>query len=286
MGQVICFKRPVTDNPASQTSDQEAAMDEASLKYEIKGSVAWLTLNRPKVMNALNLEIITALEKQLPAIARDESIRILVITGSGSAFCAGADLREVLAGNELPPGEPDFLDRASHIFDLLRDYSKPVIAALNGVTLAGGLELAMCCDIVLAAEQAQLGDAHANFGVYPGAGGAAVLPRLVPQNVAKYLLFTGKTLSAAEMKTYGFVNEVHSSDQLQDATQKLAEDIGGKSPIALQRMKIVVNQSLDKTRDAALEHEQVMLRKHMRSSDMVEGLKAFKEQRKPSFRGR
>ena len=168
----------------------------------------------------------------------------------------------------------------------LRDFPKPVIAALNGITMAGGLELAMCCDIVLASQQAKIGDAHANFGVYPGAGGAAVLPRLIPQNVAKYLLFTGKTLSADEMKTYGLVNEVVPADELDEAVAELAKLIASKSPIALRRMKEVANGSLDKSRDAALEHEQVLFRKHQRSHDMAEGLRAFSEKRSPEFKGR
>jgi enoyl-CoA hydratase/carnithine racemase len=144
----------------------------------------------------------------------------------------------------------------------------------------------MCADIVVAAESAVIGDAHANFGVYPGAGGAALLPRIIPHNVAKYLLFTGETLSAQEMKTYGFVNVVTNDDELQDKTQKLALKIASKSPIALRRMKEVANQALDKSRDAALEHEQVLLRKHMRSYDFTEGLTAFSEKRKPQFIGK
>jgi enoyl-CoA hydratase/carnithine racemase len=171
------------------------------------------------------------------------------------------------------------------VFRTLRDYPKPVIAVLNGLTLAGGLETAMCADIVVASQEAKIGDAHANLGVYPGGGGAAVLPRLVPQNVAKYLLFTGETLSAQEMHEYGFVNEV-PADQLVDSTQKLAELIAQKSPLALRGMKEVANASLDTSRDAALQHEQVMVRKHMRSHDMAEGLSAFVEKRAPEFQGR
>lgn len=262
-------------------------MSNASLLYETRGPVAWLTMNRPKAMNSINLEMIAIYEQLLPKIAVDDSICVLAITGNGPAFCAGADLKEVLASRDLPPGEPDFLDRVcDNVMTVLRDFPKPVIAALNGITMAGGLETAMCADIVLASEEANIGDAHANFGVYPGAGGAAVLPRLVPQNVAKYLLFTGKTLSAREMQNYGFVNEVVPAEQLADATQKLAELIAEKSPIALRRMKVVANASLDKSRDEALEHEQVMLRRHERSFDMAEGLSAFTEKRKPEFKGR
>ena len=262
-------------------------MSDAALLYETRGPVAWLTLNRPKAMNSINLEMIGLYEEYLPKIAADDSIRVLVITGNGPAFCAGADLKEVLASAQLPPGEADLLDRVcENVLNVLRDFPKPVIAALNGITMAGGLETAMCADIVIAAEEAKIGDGHANFGVFPGAGGAAVLPRLVPHNVAKYLLMTGKTLSAKEMQNYGFVNEVVPADQLIDAAQQLAAAIAQKSPIALQRMKEVANASMDKSRDAALEHEQVLLRKHQRSYDMAEGLKAFAEKRAPEFEGR
>ncbi|HDY82019.1 MAG: enoyl-CoA hydratase/isomerase family protein [Gammaproteobacteria bacterium] len=262
-------------------------MSNEDLIYTQKGATAWLTLNRPKAMNSLSLSIVGRMEELLPQIAADDSVRVVVLTGAGSAFCAGADLKEVLAGKDLPPGEPDMLDRMCYnVMKPLRDFPKPVIAALNGITMAGGLELVMCCDIVLASEDARIGDAHANFGVYPGAGGAAVLPRLIPHNVAKYLLFTGKTLSAAEMKGYGLVNEVVPADQLEQATTDLAELIASKSPIALQRMKEVANASLDKSRDAALEHEQVLFRMHERSYDMAEGLRAFSEKRTPKFQGR
>lgn len=256
------------------------------LLLNIDGPIARLILNRPKAMNALNLVILAQLQQRLAELADDESVRVLVLTGNGPAFCAGADLKEVLAGAELPPGEQDFLDRASDIFNTLREFPKPVIAALNGVTMAGGLELAMCADIVLAAQSARIGDAHANFGVYPGAGGAAVLPRLVPLNVAMYLLFTGKTLSATEMKQYGFVNEVYPDQELAAAIDELAQLIAAKSPAALRRMKAVARHAADKPRADALLHEQVMLRQHQRSWDMQEGLRAFSEKRTPEFRGR
>ena len=261
-------------------------MKEKALLFETRGPVAWLTLNRPEAMNSINLQMVDLFEEYLPKIALDDAIRVLVLTGSGRAFCAGADLKEVLESANGDLGVPDFLDRvADNVWALLRDFPKPVIVALNGLTLAGGLETAMCADIVIAAETAKIGDAHANFGVYPGGGGAAVLPRLVPHNVAKYLLFTGETLTAKEMQAYGFVNQVLSHDVLIESVQQLAERISQNSPLALRRMKEVANATLDKSRDEALQHEQVMLRKHQRSFDMDEGLRAFAEKRKPNFKG-
>ncbi len=256
--------------------------DTVELKF--RGPVAWLALNRPDVMNALNFSMIEQLESHLADLASDSDIRVVVITGRGKAFCAGADLNDS-AGKEQAPGEPDFIDRAEEIFSELRAFPKPTIVALNGLALAGGLELAMCCDLIVAAESAKVGDAHANFGVFPGAGGASVLPRLIPLNVAKYLLFTGEFLPADQMMKYGLINQVVADDQLQDAIQQLAEKIAEKSPASLRRMKAVANASQDKTLGDALVHEKHEFRKHERSYDMAEGLSAFVEKRKPKFKG-
>jgi enoyl-CoA hydratase/carnithine racemase len=261
-------------------------MSQDELLFETLGPVARLTLNRPKAMNALNLATLIKLERRLGEISSNDALRVVVLTGNGDAFCVGADLKEVLAGAQLGPGESDFLDRANVVFGALRDFPKPVIAALNGATMAGGLELAMCADIVVAAENATLADAHANYGVYPGAGGAAILPRLIPQNLAMYLLLTGKSLSATEMKACGLISEIHPVEGLADAALTLAKHIANKSPIALRRMKEVARASADKSRDDALLHEQVMLRQHMRSFDFHEGLQAFAEKRAPQFQGR
>lgn len=265
----------MTSNPTEQV-----------VLFETIGAVARLTLNRPEAMNSLNLAMQAELKRYLEQIAARDDLRVVVLTGRGAAFCAGADLKEVLAGQSLPAGEADFLDQASRVFGLLRSFPKPVIAALNGVTMAGGQELAMCADLIVAAQSATIADAHANFGVYPGAGGAAILPRLIPLNMAMYLLFTGKSLSAAEMKACGLVSEVHPDEQLADAALALAQQIATKSPIALRRMKEVARSSADKSREDALLHEQVMLRQHLRSADMQEGLRAFAEKRSPNFVGK
>lgn len=259
-------------------------MDE--LLVETFGPVVRVTLNRPDAMNALTTNMLATFESALERLARDDSVRVLVMTGAGRAFCAGADLKGFDEGQAIAYGERDFLDRASDLFNQLRAFPKPVIAALNGITLAGGLELAMCADLILASETARIGDGHANFGVFPGGGGASVLPRRIPRNMALYLLFTGKTLTAQQMHAYGLVCEVHPADGLADATMALATLVAAKSPVGLRRMKAVARDASDKAEADALLHEQVLLRQHARSADMREGLAAFVEKRPPSFQGR
>jgi enoyl-CoA hydratase/carnithine racemase len=152
--------------------------------------------------------------------------------------------------------------------------------------MAGGLELAMCADIIVAAQGARIGDGHANYGVFPGGGGASVLPRLLPLPVAMYLLLSGRTLTAERLHALGLVCELHPPEQLQAAALELAQELARRSPAGLRRMKAVARHAVDKSRDDALLHEQVMMREHLRSHDMAEGLSAFNERREPRFVGR
>ncbi|WP_349604800.1 enoyl-CoA hydratase/isomerase family protein [Cupriavidus sp. DF5525] len=251
--------------------------------HELRGAVGWLTLDRPSAMNSLSRELMRGLDAQLRCWRDDPAVRAVVLTANGRAFCAGADLKEVSA--PVAPGEPDFIDVATAFFSTLRAFPKPVIAAVNGLAVAGGLELVLACDLVVAAESARLGDAHANFGVFPGAGGAAVLPRKVPANVARYLLFTGRTFTAAQMERYGLVNEVVPDDELAGHVQALAEELAARSPLVLARMKRVAAEAADKSVADALRHELLEFRDHQRSYDMQEGLCAFAEKRAPVFKG-
>ncbi|MBI4766784.1 MAG: enoyl-CoA hydratase/isomerase family protein [Deltaproteobacteria bacterium] len=254
--------------------------------YEKRRQAGWITLNRGKDMNSLSGLMLTELTEVLVVAEKDDEVRVLVLTGKGKAFCAGADLKEVLAGFGQKKGTaPDFLDKAQVAMNKLRHFSKPVIGALNGLTLAGGLELAMCCDVIIAAESAKIGDAHSNYGLFPGGGGAAILSRKIGLNRAKYLSFTGDIISASEMMEYGFINLVVPDGELEKTVETLIKKLAAKSPLGLKLMKQVANQSLDQTVEAALQIELLTLREYMRSYDVEEGLKAFQEKRKPEFKG-
>jgi enoyl-CoA hydratase/carnithine racemase len=253
---------------------------------ERRGAGAWITLNRPDALNALSFALMRELGDALALARSDDAVRALVITGTGRAFCAGADLKEVAETQaHAKPGDPDFLDVVQAVFGELRTFPKPVIAAVNGLAVAGGMELVMACDLVFAGESARLGDAHSNFGVFPGAGGAALMSRRIGLNRAKYLLFTGEHLSAREMMDMGLVNRVTPDAELVSAVEAFVEKLAQKSPVVLRRMKAVANRSMDQSQQAALTDEMLNLRDHSRSYDMQEGLAAFREKRKPVFKG-
>ncbi|MCV2890903.1 enoyl-CoA hydratase/isomerase family protein [Ruegeria aquimaris] len=267
-------------------NSQELRMSEAeqTLFVERVDRTEWISFQRTEQLNAMSTQMLRQMAAALESALADDAVRTIVLTGSGRAFCAGADLKEV-AGAKHAPGEPDLLDLVDHTFGLMRHGPKPVIAAVNGLAMAGGLEMVMACDLVFAAESAQLGDAHSNFGVFPGAGGAAILPRRIGLNRAKYLLFSGENVSAQDMMDWGLVNKVVADEDLREAVQSFTNRLADKSPSVLRRMKTVANRSLDVDETAALTEEMLNLRAHMRSWDMHEGLSAFNEKRKPQFRG-
>ncbi|WHY89835.1 enoyl-CoA hydratase/isomerase family protein [Neobacillus cucumis] len=261
-------------------------MDFQTIQYERRGAGAWIFLNMPKKMNSISTQMLLELESVLNECKADCNIKAIVVSGKGDAFCAGADLKNVLSSLENPePSKRDFLDLFSDVGELIRTLTKPVIAAVNGLALAGGLELILCCDIVFAAESAKMGDAHSNFGVFPGAGGAAVLPRKIGLNRAKHLLFSGEFMPASEFERFGLVNKVVPANELIETVTNYVEMLATKSPLVLRRMKEVANASIDQTQEAALRHEILNLRQHVRSYDLAEGLRAFAEKRTPEFKG-
>lgn len=261
-------------------------MSYTDITFDRRGPVAWITLNRPAALNAITCVMAEELLDALERMAAASELRALVITGAGGkAFCVGADLKEISTWLEeaIMPGKADFLDQLTKVFGVLRAIPVPVIAAVNGIAVAGGLEIVMACDLVIAADKATFGDAHSNFGLFPGAGGAAVLPRKIGINRAKYLLFTGEVVSAQQMMAFGIVNEVVSGAALVAVAQALGERLAAKSGVVLAKMKALVNRALDQSEAAALRDEMLALREHLRSVDVREGLAAFAEKRNPEF---
>ncbi|WP_326537424.1 enoyl-CoA hydratase/isomerase family protein [Pseudorhodoferax sp.] len=253
-----------------------------------RGAALWLTLNRPAAFNSLTPGIVALLDQGLARAAADPGVRAVVLTGAGRAFCAGADLKSANAAaspEELDRFARDFIASVLALTQRMERFPKPIIAAVNGIAVAGGLELILACDIVVAARSARLGDAHANYGLLPGAGSSARLPAKIGLNRASYLMFTGEAVEAERLLAWGLVNEVVPDDGLQAAVDAVVEKIAAKSPIGLDRMKRLMRDSIDQPLDTALQAEQVMSALHLHAWDRREGVQAFTEKRPPRFRG-
>lgn len=249
----------------------------------------WITLNRPEKMNSISPAMLDELEAVMAGLAGRQSLRALVFTGSGRGFCAGVDLKAAQArvqGADGPAANAAFLERLRGVFMQVERFPRPVIAAVNGLALAGGLELVLCCDLVLAAESAKLGDAHANYGLVPGGGSSVRLPRKIGPNRAKYLIYSGDFLPAATLAEWGLVHRVVPDKDLAAATAELIERLAGRSPLGLARMKRMVDDGLEQSLEAALSYELALNALHARSEDRAEGLAAFNEKRQPRFTGR
>lgn len=262
-------------------------MSKDPVSVHVENAVAWIKLNRPDQLNALSPEVISGLVTALDTIERDEGVRVVVITGEGRAFSAGGDLKGFL--KRLESGEyrefAQQLRRSMDIFLRIERMPKPVIAAVNGVAVAGGLELILCCDIVIAADTA-LGDGHLKYGVLPGSGSSVRLPRKLPVNIAKRLLLTGELVPAAQLMQWGLVNEVVPVSDLQDTVSALAQQMARLSPLGLAWVKELVADGLEQPLDAALRSEITTFEAYIRSSDFLEGMKAFSEKRQPRFTGK
>jgi len=252
---------------------------------EHRDCVSWLYFNRPQSLNAMSLNCMVEL-KDAFAILRDRvETRAVVLSGKGRAFCAGADLGGATQPGSEPTGEPGFLDLAAAMEEALNSLEKPLIAAVNGICCAGGLEMALMCDFIIAAASARLGDAHANFAAMPGGGATARLPRAVGTNMAKYMMFTGDLFPAAQMLDAGLVTRVVEDASLEAEVQALAAKIGAKSPLGLKRMKKLLDQAYDLPLPLAVKLEKLTSAEHMRSWDAGEGGRAFVEKRAPKYRG-
>ena len=258
------------------------------LIIERRETAAWFTLNREKEMNSLNPSLLDAIHTGVASAIGDENVRAIIFTGSGRVFCAGADLKFI---EELPEhvrneATAAFLFKATKVISAIAASPKPSIAAVNGIAVGGGLELLLACDLIIAAREAMIGDGHANYGLFPGAGSTIRLPRRIGIGRAKQLLFTGELVTADRMAEFGLVNEVVEASELCGKVQALAAHIATKSPIGIQRMKQMVDLNFDMSAPAGLAMEQVLADLHTTSFDMKEGLAAFRERRAPAFIGR
>ena len=255
------------------------------------GPVLRITLNRSAKLNAFTPDMVALFNAALDRAEQDDAVHVLVVTGAGRAFCAGADLKMI---RELGPGLTEaevarmtgaFVGSVGALFDRVESFSKPVIAAVNGTAVAAGLELVLCCDVVIAAADALIGDGHANFGLLPGGGSSVRLPRRVGALLAKFLMFTGDSMPAADLAGSGLITLVAPKDQLAEIVDRVADKLAEKSPLVLRRMKALVDDGLTMPAAVALRQEREMNRIHAQSYDRNEGLTAFAMKRKPRFVG-
>jgi enoyl-CoA hydratase/carnithine racemase len=262
----------------------ETATNTEELQRQQGDGVLWLKLNRPQALNSLTLSLVNALTTAITDAQSDSAARVIVLTGEGRAFCAGADLKD--PARSRPESGAEFVKAIGALTELIEACPLPVIAAINGIAVAGGLELVLACDLVIAAESARLGDAHSNYALFPGAGATVRLPRKVGLNNGKLLMFTGDMYPASEWKAFGLVNMVVADDSFISAVEALAKKLATKSPLVLGRMKQALNDSLDQPLSIGLRYERALSNLHHFSADRVEGLAAFKEKRAPKFQGK
>lgn len=262
-----------------------AALTLANVRYEKKDSIAYVTVNRPKVLNALNTATWTDLKTAFENAKADTSVRGVILTGAGDkAFIAGADISELAHLNAYEAEESSRFGQA--VLDLIENLGKPVIAAINGFALGGGCETAMACTMRIAAEHAKFGQPEVKLGLLPGGGGTQRLPRLVGKGRALQLILTGETISAQDAYRMGLVNEVVAADGLIDRAETILKQVAANAPIAVKFSLDAVNKGLDSSQSAGLALEASYFGICAASEDKQEGTSAFLEKRVPQFRGR
>jgi enoyl-CoA hydratase len=265
------------------SSDKTGALNNLLLEHD--GAVAVITVNRPKVLNALNSETMDELRRTILALKHDDASRSVIITGAGErAFIAGADINELAL--QSPTGARDHALRGQHVFDLIENMGKPVIAAINGYALGGGCELAMACTLRIAADTARIGQPEINLGLIPGYGGSQRLSRLVGAGRALELMLTGDPISAVEAHRLGLVNRVVPAAELLGEARQVAAKIAGKAPIAVRYIIDAVNKGLQMPLAEAQVLEATLFGLVGSTDDMREGTRAFLEKRKPEFKGK
>jgi enoyl-CoA hydratase len=253
--------------------------------HEKSEGIATITLNRPEALNAFSKDVVEEVLLALEDVSNDETVRVVVLTGAGEkAFSAGADIKSMVGMTALKARELSLM--GEKLCFALENLEKPVIAALNGYALGGGLEVAMSCDLRVASETARMGQTEVNIGLIPGWGGTQRLTRLIGKTKAKELVFTGRMIDAKTAEQLGIVNMVVPADKFKDAVRQFALELASKAPVAIKVAKALINKGADIGLDSALALEREGFGVVASSEDLKEGVSAFTEKRKPTFKGR
>ena len=255
-----------------------------TIGYKKEGTVGIISLNRPERMNVISNEFLNDLDTLLEELELDDSLGATIFTGAGKVFAAGADIKEIRSIDGVVPAHK-FVTRVQQTFNRIEALEKPVIAAVNGLALGGGCELALVCDIRIAAETAIFGLPEIKLGVLPGAGGTQRLPRLVGVGRAKELLYSGDSIDAQEAFRIGLVNQVIADDGLMEKALEMAGRLASRPPVALRLIKSAVNRGISMSLESALDYESRAFEMLFTTQDQKEGMLAFVEKRKPKFAG-
>jgi len=260
-------------------------MNDSILFKEEKNGIVTLTLNRTEVMNSFNFALLLALKEEIEDLQFSTDVRVIIITGAGEkAFCSGADLKERITLTPIQVKKYIFTIR--NLFTSIEQLNKPVIAGINGVALGGGTELALASDIRIASTNASMGLTEARLAIIPGGGGTQRLPRLVGKGKAKELIFTGQRVGAEEALKIGLVNKICEPEALMDECNKMASMICETGPIAIEQAKYAINYGLETDLHTALAIESNAYWICIPTEDRLEGLAAFREKRKPVYKGK
>ena len=256
-------------------------MEYSKLSVKKENGTAIVKINNPQSLNALNSTILGELDTLFTELENDSSISVIILTGEGKAFVAGADITE-MSSMDAAEGKA-FGEKGAKVFRKIELLSKPVIAAVNGYALGGGCELAMCCDIRIASAKAKFGQPEVGLGITPGFSGTQRLPRLVGMGKAKELIFTAEAINADEACRIGLVNSVAEPEELMNTAVAMAEKIAGKAPAAVKYSKESINRGMQCSMDEAINIEANLFGLCFATEDQKEGMKAFMEKRKAKF---